>query len=63
MKEALGNTRRTCTGVLNAVSAMLEYSGTGTHRMKQFYAQSMQAFIHKAQANIEAERNLDDLPF
>lgn len=63
MKEALGNMRRTCTGTLNAVSAMLDYSGTGTHRMKHFYAQSIQAFIHKAQADIEAERNLDDLPF
>lgn len=63
MKEALGNMRRTCTGTLNAVSAMLDYSGSGTHRMKHFYAQSIQAFIRKAQADIEAERNFDDLPF
>lgn len=49
---------------LDSVKAMLEYSNDGctTHRMRDFYAKAMIAYINKAEANLK-RIDFEPLPF
>lgn len=52
-------------GCLDAVKAMLELSqGNGaTHRMRDFYGESMIKFIDSARQKLAARHDADPMPF
>lgn len=63
-KESDANYQQT-TGCLDAVKAMLELSqGNGaTHRMRDFYGESIIKFIDSAKQKLAARHDADPMPF
>jgi cell division protein ZapA (FtsZ GTPase activity inhibitor) len=65
MKKENDANYQQAVGCLNAVKAMLELSqGNGaTHRMRDFYGESMIKFIDSARQKLAARHDADPMPF